>query len=95
MAEAFSYCGRVILSTLLYSPGRTIKRFPLRSEFLIIKLSAVMNAAHVSQPVNQPGKPEKQRSDYGCRLAACLGNNFMKTTLDLSKLLRVQPDSGS
>lgn len=54
-----------------------------------------MNAAHVSQPVNQPGKPEKQRSDYGCRLAACLGNNFMKTTLDLSKLLRVQPDSGS
>lgn len=36
-----------------------MKRFPLRSEFLIIKVSAVMNAAHVSQPANQP---ENQRS---------------------------------
>lgn len=49
-----------------------------------------MNAAHVSQPVNQPGKPEKQRSDYGCRLAACLGNNFMRSTLDPSKLHKVR-----
>lgn len=72
----------VILSSRCYSPHTTIKWFPLRSEFLITKLSAVMNEVHVSsQRVNQPGN-QRGKNQGGLTVAARSRSKKLKVSYD-------------